>query len=267
VKEAGSPGAGAGKQSKSISQTPAVQALLLQVVSLIVVLLLNAAFAAFFDVTVNVFAAAGVQGVCAALLSKWRGLAPWWLAIQLLFPLALVLASALQLPPWIFLLAFFFLLLLYWTSFRTQVPFYPSGPVVWEKVAELVPEDRDIALVDIGSGLGGLLLHLARRFPGSRFVGVELAPLPWLISCLRARLGGSAVRFDRCDYNRLHLGEYDVVFAYLSPAAMPDLWTKARKEMRKGGMLISYEFAIPGIAPSMIISPRFNAAKLHVFHM
>ncbi|HTH43954.1 MAG TPA: class I SAM-dependent methyltransferase [Oxalicibacterium sp.] len=217
--------------------------------------------------TLNLFVTACVQGACAALLSQWRGLAPWWLAIQLLFPLALVLASSLHLPSWIFLLAFLFFLFLYWTTFRTQVPFYPSGPAVWAKVAELVPGERDISFVDIGSGLGGLPLHLARRFPGSRFVGVELAPLPWLISFLRARAGGSAARFHRHDYNDLHFAQYDIVFAYLSPAAMSDLWKKAKSEMRPGSMLISYEFAIPGIASSMTFSPRPHAAQLHIFHM
>jgi len=267
VNEVECSGARPERQSERISQAPAVQALLLQVISLFVVMLLNAACVVFFHVTVNVFAAACLQGACAAALSKRRGLAPWWLVIQLLFAPALVFASALQLPPWIFLLAFSFFLLLYWTTFRTQVPFYPSGPAVWAKVAELVPADRGIAFVDIGSGLGGLLLHLARRFAGSRFVGVELAPLPWLISVLRARFGGSAARFYRHDYKRLNLAEYDVVFAYLSPAAMPALWAKARAEMRKGSMLISYEFAIPDVTPSMSISPHSHAAKLHVFHM
>jgi hypothetical protein len=48
---------------------------------------------------------------------------------------------------------------------------------------------------------------------------------------------------------------------------MPDLWRKACSEMREGSMLISYEFAIPDVEPSMTISPRENGPVLHIFHL
>jgi predicted O-methyltransferase YrrM len=76
-------------------------------------------------------------------------------------------------------------------------------------------------------------------------VGIELAPLPWLVSRLRAAWSGSRARFLRGDYEQLNFAEYDLVFAYLSPAAMPALWRKAQREMRPGSLLASYEFEIP----------------------
>ena len=201
---------------------------------------------------VSLLQAACLQGLFAALLA-WR-LAPWWRAILGLFPLALLGASALHLPPAVFLLAFLFLLGWYWSTFRTQVPFFPSGPAVWDEVAQLLPAGRALRLIDIGSGLGGLVLELARRRPESHLCGIELAPLPWLFSVLRARLAGSAARFVRGDYERVDFGAYDVVFAYLSPAAMTALWHKAAREMRPGAMLISHEFKIAGKAPDKTIA-------------
>jgi predicted O-methyltransferase YrrM len=79
--------------------------------------------------------------------------------------------------------------------------------------------------------------------------GIELAPLPWLVSRLRAALSGSRARFLRADYETVNFGHYDIVFAYLSPAAMAGLWRKAEKEMRPGSILLSYEFDIPGRMP------------------
>jgi hypothetical protein len=244
-----------------------VRALLLQVLSLVAVLLLYAALLACAGFAMGPFAFACAQGVCAALLSRQCRLASWWLVIQLLFPIGLALLLSLHLPSSIFLIAFLFFLLLYWTTFRTQVPFYPSGPAVWDAVAKLLPTDRAFTCVDIGSGLGGLVLHLAQHFPQGRVSGVELAPLPWAISALRARMSSSAARFYRQDYNALNLADYDLVFAYLSPAAMPALWHKARHEMRKGSILISYEFAISDIEASMTISPLSGGAKLYIFHL
>lgn len=206
-----------------------------------------------------------LQGALAAGLSWRAGLAPWWRPIQLLFPLALLGALALQLPPPLFLAVFIVLLGLYWSTFRTQVPLYPSGPAVWAAVAGLLPPGRPLRLVDIGSGMGGMALDLARRRPESDVVGIELAPLPWLASWLRARLGGSRARFIRGDYEALDFADYDLVFAYLSPAAMGALWLKARAEMRPGSLLASYEFNIDACPPDRTIVTTEHGPLLYVW--
>jgi predicted O-methyltransferase YrrM len=116
---------------------------------------------------------------------------------------------------------------------------------VWRAVEELLPRERELKVIDIGSGLGGMAMHLAAARPRADVTGIELAPLPWLVSRLRAAMAGNRARFVRGDYERLDFGAYDLVFAYLSPAAMPGLWDKARREMRAGSLLVSYEFEIP----------------------
>jgi hypothetical protein len=246
-------------------RAPAVQALLLQCAAfpltlVCVYLLARAGFAPGF------LSAALLQGAFASLLSWWRGLASWWLAIELLFPVALLQAQALAIAPWAFLLAFLFLLALYWSTFRTQVPYYPSGRRVWDAVARLLPTERPVRAIDIGSGLGGLVLDLARRRPDGQFDGIELAPLPWLISALRATLSASGARFLRGDYDDLDFAAYDAVFAYLSPAAMSALYRKAAREMRPGSMLISYEFLITERAPDLDIVPTGRGPSLYVWH-
>jgi SAM-dependent methyltransferase len=207
-----------------------------------------------------------LQGAFASLLTWWRKLAVWWLAIQLLFPLALLQAQTLAISPLLFLAAFLFLLALYWSTFRTQVPYYPSGRRVWDEVARLLPQGRPVRAIDIGSGLGGLVLELARRRPESRFDGIELAPLPWLVSSLRARLAGASARFFRGDYEHLNFADYDLVFAYLSPAAMSALWRKAANEMRPGAILLSYEFLITEREPDISIVPTGRGPSLYVWH-
>ena len=190
-----------------------------------------------------------VMGGCAALLARLLRLAVWWCAIAFVFPSGVLLARGFALPPGVFLALFVLFLLVYWSTFRTQVPYYPSGRAAWDAVADLLPPDRPLAIADVGSGLGGLVLDLAQRRPDCRVDGIELAPLPWLASRLRAALSGSRARFLRADYETLNFGHYDVVFAYLSPAAMDGLWRKAEAEMRPGSILLSYEFDIPGRMP------------------
>ena len=249
---------------RRIWRAPAVQALLIQCAAL-PPCWLAVAMLSSMHVEVTLAAAALLQGALACALSWWRKLAPWWLAIQLLFPLALLAGIGLHLPPWLFLAGFVALLLVYWSTFRTQVPYYPSGKRAWDAVAGLLPPDRPVYVIDIGSGLGGLVLDLARRRPESTFAGIELAPLPWLVSWLRARVARN-VRFVRGDYEQLDLGDYDVVFAYLSPAAMGALWRKASAEMRPGALLLSYEFGISAKPPDLTIVPTGRGPSLYGWH-
>jgi hypothetical protein len=247
---------------KRILRAPAVQAFLLQLAAF--PLTLAAVYGlARAGLAVNYVHVALVQGLFAACLSWWRGLASWWRAIQFAFPLAVLGAGQFAIPPAVFLGVFLFLLLLYWSTYRTQVPYYPSGRRVWDAVAQGLPQGRALKVIDIGSGLGGLVLELQRRRPESRIWGIELAPLPWLASRLRAWATGSPARFVRGDYDSLDFGSFDAVFAYLSPAAMPALWDKAAREMRPGSVLFSYEFIITARPPSGIVTPTPEGPKLY----
>lgn len=232
---------------------PAVQALRIQLCSFLIVLAVALPVSALTALQPTVLDAVLLQGVLAAAISRWCAMAPRWLLIQLVFPVALIAFQALHLPSWLFLVGFLALAGIYWTTFRTQVPFYPSGRRAWKAAAAQLPQDRPLRFIDIGSGFGGLVLHLARQRPESSIGGVELAPLPWLASRLVARLASSSAYFVWGDYRDLDFSSYDVIFAYLSPAAMPALWQKACAEMKKGALLLSYEFPIPGASPDIAV--------------
>lgn len=223
---------------------PSIAALLLQSVAIVLMLL-----------TVNIIERydspllfALLCGLLAATFSFLARLAKWWLVIQLLFAPALVLMLAVELPPTLFLGAFLILLLVYWSTFRTQVPLYLSSNKVWHALEHLLPAakaDAGFSFIDLGSGLGGVLTHLATVRPDGRYIGVEAAPLPFFWSWLRIRLGSH--RNCRVTWGSLwdcDLSQYDVVFAYLSPVPMEKLWHKARAEMRPGKIFISSTFSV-----------------------
>jgi SAM-dependent methyltransferase len=258
-------GKGVSPSLRRILAAPAVQALLIQCAAFLPTLALTWLLARA-GLAPSFTAVALLQGTCAAALSRWRQLAWWWCAIQVLFPLAILATRTLVLPPGLFLAAFLFLLLVYWSTFRTQVPYFPSGRRVWRAVAGVLPAERALRVIDIGSGLGGLALDLARRRPESAISGIELAPLPWLASRIRAQFSGSRARFLRGDYEQLDFGNYDVVFAYLSPAAMSALWRKACADMRPGSLLLSYEFDIAERVPDLSLTPEGCGPALYIWH-
>lgn len=239
-------------RTKSIS--PAVVALLVQAV---VALLLASALLLCWQLGQIRFSFPEVllsQSLLTLLATRWLGLAWWWCVIQPLFPVALAGMMTLALPSWLYLMLFLALLLIYWSTYRTQVPYYPSTRSSWLALEQLLPQARAFSFVDIGSGLGGLVLHLGKKYPLANCSGVEVAPLPWLISILRQKLGAASVRFLWSSYERLDFSKFDVVFAYLSPAAMDALWRKASAEMRPGSQLVSFEFPVVGVPEAFTVA-------------
>ncbi len=208
-----------------------------------------------------------LQGSIAAVLAWQFRLAAWWWGIQLLMPAALLVALNWHLPASVYLGAFLFFVFFYGHTFRTQVPYYPSSKSTWVVVAELLPHNRALRIIDIGSGLGGLVLYLDQRYPQHQVLGVELSWLPWLFSWLRAHLLKRRAQFLRVDYADLDFAQFDVVFAYLSPAAMPALWHKACTEMRAGSILLSNEFIVPEHPADLTIQTEQMRTPLYAWYI
>ena len=206
-----------------------------------------------------------MQALLAACFSYWVGMARWWRWIHFSFPVALWGMLHWHLPTEIYLIGFMISLSLYWTTFRSQVPFFPSKPIVWQQVAKIIPKDKPLRLIDIGSGLGDMSMCIAKLRPDSHIEGIEIAPLPWLISYVRGKMRRSAATFKIGDYHTLNFANYDVIFAYLSPVAMITLWEKASHEMLPGSLLISLEFEIPEVKPTLRIASMSNSPIIYVW--
>jgi len=199
-------------------------------------------------------AAALLAGLLGGLLGRLAGLDPWWMVIQTLFPVGVVVARGVPVPPWVWLALFLVLVVVYWSTFRTQVPLYLSSMKVREALVPLLPAGA-FRFIDLGSGVGGVLTDLSNRRPDGEYHGVESAPVPYLVSRLRITLG----RHGRChaqwgSFWDTDLAGYDVVFAYLSPVPMAALWAKAQAEMRSGSTFISNTFVVDATQPTRTVT-------------
>lgn len=232
---------------------PAPRALLAQLGAALLVLGLMLIAQQLFAYRPSLLGAGLLQGLLAALLGQRLGLSSWWLPINLLFVPAVLVLNGQQLPPMLLLGAFVLLLLLNWNSLRERVPLYLSGQKTIAELATLLqPLPANLRFIDLGCGLAGSLYQLSRRYPQAHFVGVETAPLVFLLAWLRCLLRPNC----QIHYRNLWqqpLDGFDVVYCFLSPAPMPRLWAKARGEMSPGALLISNTFAIPDVAPDQLI--------------
>ncbi len=191
-----------------------------------------------------------MQGALAAALGRFAGLAWWWVPLHLTLPPAVLVVQAAGLPAWIYPVGFALLALVFWNSAGDRVPLYLTNRRTWDALARLLPEDRPVRVIDLGSGLGGVGLYLAGSRPDSQFVGIESAPLPFVIAWARHRIHRFPnLTFRYGDFWQTDLAEHDVVYCFLSPEPMPKLFEKACAEMRPGSMLISNSFQVPGAPP------------------
>lgn len=187
-----------------------------------------------------------MQAATAALISLLMRQERWWVAIHLCFMPLLLTALWANIDPRWALAAFALLLLVFWGTLGTRVPLYLSGTDAVEAVDALLPTDRPLRILDIGCGTGAMLVPLARRHPEHHFTGIESAPLPWLIARIAARRCKN-LRIVRGDFFAHDWSAYDVVYAFLSTHPMARVEDKARAELRAESLLISKDFAAPGL--------------------
>ena len=194
------------------------------------------------------WAMAPVQAVFAVLFSKLLKLKGGWLAAQFALPLLAWAGVILHIPSGLFLALFAVLALVYTNVAKERVPLYLTNRTTWAALSEMIDEHRleqtPGRFIDLGCGLGGTLAYLAHKHPDWRFVGVETAPIPYLISKLRTWSRANVeVRFE--SLWDADLTDVDIAYAFLSPAPMPRLLAHANTAMKPGAMLISNSFWAP----------------------
>lgn len=194
------------------------------------------------------FAIGGVALLIATLTRQpW-----WWRAIHTVFaPLAWGVAQLAIDPGW-FLLIAILLLLVYRGALSGQVPLYFSNADTADALSGLLAERPQLHFIDLGAGVGSIVRPLASARPAASFTGIENAPATWLAGRLRTA-GLKNCTWCWGDIWQARLAEYDVVYAFLSPAPMPALWQKVVAEMRPGSLFISNSFPVPEVEASRIV--------------
>ena len=202
----------------------------------------------------------------AALTSVLLRLSVPWIAINASLPLACFASLSLEIPSEFFFIAFAILASIYVPAFWTRVPYYPTQRAAYPLILAELPTDRPFTFIDVGCGFGDLLCFLQRQRPNGLFIGIEVGPLPFLISQARAIFRPHMkIRFQSmwaCSFS-----DFDTVYAFLSPAPMERLWTKASIEMREGTTFISNSFPAPAKASETIPLRDERRGSLYIYRM
>lgn len=96
-------------------------------------------------------------------------------------------------------------------------------------------------LYELGCGWGGLAIAIARAFPQAQVTGVELSPVPFVVSWIRA-LWVSNLQVRWSDFRRLDLSDADAVTAYLMIAPMKPLLQQLDRQLRPDTPVVTLTF-------------------------
>jgi len=188
-----------------------------------------------------------IQSILGAAIGFFLGLAKWWAGVQVALPFVAFYSVSLQIPSFVYLLLFALIVLVYWNSARDGIPLYLSNSTTWAALVHLLPKNEGIRIIDLGGGVGGTSLFLARHRSDAHILSIESAPIPAAISKLRWNWSGlKNVEMRSSNFWNENLASYQVVYAFLSPAPMDRLYAKVKAEMKPGSLFISNSFEVSG---------------------
>jgi SAM-dependent methyltransferase len=194
-------------------------------------------------------------GLLAMVIARMIALGRAWQVLIAIASPAMVLVPIYQPPTWIFPIIFLGLAGFYINGVREQVPLYLSNRKTKKVLVDLIPPETNVTFIDLGCGLGDIVTSVARARPQARVIGVETAPLSFLVAWVRAKFFTSVnaeIRFQ--SIWDTDVSNADMVYAFLSPAPMIRLNEKLRNEMKPGSRFISNSFAVPGAEPDEIVA-------------
>ncbi len=212
-----------------------------------------------------------LAGLVAAVVgSAVLRLSPVWIAATLAGPGLALGSIGLGFSPWVYAGLMLMMLGIFAGALGpSRAPLFLTSRRAALCVARLASRAGASQLADLGAGTGIASFSLARALPQCRVVAVEASPLLCLMLWLRAfALGPVLARGRRWprrvqvvggDLFKQDLARFDLVYAFLSPAAMEPLVKKARREMRQGTLLVSNSFwsaDAPGARMIRLRDPR-----------
>lgn len=199
-------------------------------------------------------AAALAVSALAMVAASRIGAGSWvWTAVNAAMPLCGLTVVAFKVPATPFLVAALFALAIFGPAAAYRVPLYLSGRCAARALRLLMAARKAPLVADLGCGVGTILVE-ASRLKSSRVIGAEAALVPYLICRARLWLAGATnceIRFG--DLFAMDLRGVDIAYAFLSPAPMPRLIAKARREMPRGSLLVSNTFGSSADPPDRMI--------------
>ncbi len=127
-----------------------------------------------------------------------------------------------------------------------MAPWVPTRRKDFSRIDKLAKLKEGDNFVDVGCGTGSLLVYLAKKYPQTNFVGIEIAwPLFLITYSKKIFFGCQNIELKNRDFFKCDFSDYNKFFVYgLTRKAFSRLSQKIKKECDSGTKIISYTFSI-----------------------
>jgi SAM-dependent methyltransferase len=122
-------------------------------------------------------------------------------------------------------------------------PYVPTKQKDLDNIFASLKLKKGAKVVDLGSGDGRVLIAATKS--GYEAVGYELNPILVFLTKLRIRKIPRA-EIKLSNYWGADLADYQLVFIFSAQPFMNRLAAKLKKELKKGSIVVSYGFRLPG---------------------
>lgn len=151
-----------------------------------------------------------------------------------------------------FLLIISLIILISLTQFLLtgNTPFIISPASSREYLLEFMSLNKDSVLYDLGCGNSKLLRSLAKKFPSSKFIGIDNSFLPYLLSKTSVLFGhykNVEIRFENFLRSDLTTATHIYLWIYVKDINL--LLKKLKKELKKSVLIYSLDFPSDELSP------------------
>jgi hypothetical protein len=252
----------------SAVESPRINAFYFMVISLICQSIALSSAIVFWSLIPHTVTTLCIATLCGLAVAHLCRLPFAWKLFNAAMPCSVVFISSVSISSWLLFGITIAAISIFAPALWTRVPFYPTPKASYAAILSDLPVNRPFSFIDVGSGSGELLFVLARNRPNGRFIGVEAGLIPFLYSRLLGkiyRIPNVTIRLQ--NFWKTDTAQYDWVYTFLSPAAMPHIWKKVKSEMRDGTTFMTNSFPVPSEASEIIPTMNERCPALYIHRM
>ena len=153
-----------------------------------------------------------------------------------------------------------------WGGIKSKIPFISVPTVILPDIYKALDLKENSIVYDLGSGDARVLFYALKNNPKAKYIGIENAPFPVILSKLTAwfysRKNKGHIEIKNVDFFKENLSNATHIFTYLGPKAMDDLLLKFDDELKEGTRLVSATFSFTSKRPIMEIDLKRSKFKL-----
>lgn len=132
------------------------------------------------------------------------------------------------------------------------VPFVGTKKQFLDEIFKEIKLKRKQTLVELGSGDGRVLIYASKKF-GLKSIGYEINLILVCLSRILIYLSHAktAKVLNKSFYNA-NIQNADIIFLFLMTKTIKKIFPKLEKEVKKGAIIISHGFKIPGFEKNQV---------------